>query len=192
MNNNRKNTGFTLIEAMITIAVLGILLSIAVPSFSKMIERNRLSSGTNEFIGALRLARSEAVTRSIPMTICVSNNGTSCSTTLDDYAKGWVIFSDCNKDGVITTATVTTCDFDGDGTNDKDIIIKVHNGLKQLVIKGDSTTEDKFTYEFSGRPATPNINFKIGKDASSLKKKLTIAITGRVKLCSKGETGCTF
>lgn len=191
MNNNRNNAGFTLIEAMITIAVLGILLSIAIPSFSKMIERNRIASATNEFMGALMLARSEAATRSIPMSICVSEDGVSCNTTLDDYSKGWVIFSDCNKDGVISSA-VTTCDFDGDGTNDKDIIVKVYDGLKQLVIVGNANSEDKFTYKFSGRPATLNASFKIGKDASSLVKKLTIAITGRIKLCSKGETGCTL
>ena len=192
MNNNRNNLGFTLIEVIVTISVLGILLSIAVPSFSKMIERNRVSTGTNEFISALMLTRSEAVTRSLPMSLCVSSNGTTCNAALDDYSKGWLIFSDCDKDGAVTT-TVTTCDFDGDGTNDKDIILKVHNGFEKLLIVGSTTSaKDKFTYEFSGRPSGNNVNFKIGIDASSLQKKLTVAITGRVKLCSKGETGCTF
>ena len=178
-------------EVMVTIAVLGILLSIAVPSFSKMIERNHLSSGTNEFMGALMLARSEAVTRSIPMSICVSDDGMSCNTSLEDYSKGWIIFSDCNSDGGIS-AVATTCDIDGNGTNDKDTIVKVHDGFDQLLIMGSANGKDRFTYDFSGRPVTLAVNFKIGKNASALAKKLTVAITGRVKLCSKGETGCTL
>ena len=192
MNNNRNNTGFTLIEMMVTITVAAILLGIAVPSFSKMIERNRLSTGVNEFMGALMIARSEAVNRSLPVSICVSDDGASCDTSLDNYAKGWIIFSDCNKDGLISTV-VTTCDFDGDGTNDKDMIINTHDGLDKLLIVGNTTAEkDKFTYEFNGRPSVFNINYKIGKDSASLTKKLSISITGKVKLCTKGETGCTF
>ena len=189
--NNNTHRGFTLIEAVVTIAVLGILLSIAIPSFSKMIERNRIASGTNEFRTALMLARSEAVTRSIPMTICVSDDGSSCNSTLKDYAKGWIIFSDCNKDGSIDT-TVTTCDFDADGTNDKDTLINVNNGFKKLsIIAGVASQKDSFSYEFSGRPAGSNARFYIGPDASNKVNKLTIAITGRVKSCEVGTTGCS-
>ncbi|MCK5813076.1 MAG: GspH/FimT family pseudopilin [Cocleimonas sp.] len=187
---NKHHHGFTLIEAMVTIAVAGILLSIAIPSFSKMIERNRISSATNEFMAAMMLTRSEAVTRTIPISICASDTGTSCNGALDNYAKGWVIFSDCNMDGLIT-ATVTNCDFDGNGTNDKDAIIKVNNGAKKLlIIGGNATTKDRFTYRVSGRPSTLGASFSIGADSSNLKKKLTVALTGRVKLCTIGESGC--
>lgn len=191
MKKNKNHHGFTLIEAIVTIAVAGILLSIAIPSFSKMIERNRISSATNEFMAAMMLTRSEAVTRTIPISICTSDDGASCSDTLNNYAKGWVIFSDCNLDGLITT-TVTSCDFDGDGTNDKDRIIKVNNGSKKLsIIGGDAVTEDKFTYRVSGRPnILLGTSFRIGPNSSTLKKKLTVALTGRVKLCTIGHSGC--
>jgi type IV fimbrial biogenesis protein FimT len=191
MNNNRNNNGFTLIEAMITIAVVSILLSIAIPSFSKMIERNRISSAMSEFMAAMMLTRSEAVTRTIPVSICPSDTGTSCNTILDNYAKGWVIFSDCDADGVIDMAT-TTCDFDGDGTNDKDMVINVHNGFKKLLILGSSKAVDKFTYDISGRPwGAALANFRIGADSSHFKKKITVAVTGRLKTCRlKDATHC--
>ena len=55
--------GFTLIELMVTLTVMAILLSIAAPSFTSLMAANRMSTQTNEFIGALNLARSEAVRR---------------------------------------------------------------------------------------------------------------------------------
>jgi type IV fimbrial biogenesis protein FimT len=191
MNTIRKKKGFTLIEAMVTIAVAGILLSIGIPSFSKMIERNRISSASSEFMSAMMLTRSEAVTRTIPTSLCASDTGTSCDGTLDNYAKGWIIFSDCNGDGAIDT-TVTTCDFDGDGSNDKDIIINVHNGFKQLTIEGSTGVKYKYTYAVSGRPFAAGLSsFSVGRDATHFKKKLTVSITGRLKTCKlKTNTQC--
>lgn len=187
-NKNKKSDGFTLIEAMITVAVASILLSIAIPSFSQMIERNRISSATNEFMAALMLTRSEAVTRTIPISICASDTGTVCNAALNDYAKGWVIFSDCNSNGQFDA--ITNCDFDGDGTNDKDSVINVHHGFDKLLIGGSGNAADKFTYGISGRPAIiPLPNFIIGRDNVTIKKKITIALTGRVKVCSTKDNG---
>jgi len=55
--------GFTLIEVMMVVAVLGIMLALAVPSFTAMGNRNKLSSSANDLIIALLSARSEAVKR---------------------------------------------------------------------------------------------------------------------------------
>lgn len=57
----RQWRGFTLLELMIVIVVLGVLLSIAVPSFKEMSDRNKLTATTNDLIMALLSARSEAV-----------------------------------------------------------------------------------------------------------------------------------
>lgn len=53
--------GFTLIELMITLVVLAIFLSIAAPSFTRLMERSRVTSETNNFIGLFQIARAEAV-----------------------------------------------------------------------------------------------------------------------------------
>lgn len=73
-------SGFTILELMITVAVLAILLGIAVPSFSQMIRQNRLATQTNDLLTATAVARSEAVKRGSRITLCPAN-GNNCSGT---------------------------------------------------------------------------------------------------------------
>lgn len=88
--------GFTLIELMVTLTVLAIVLGLAAPSLASLLASNRISTQTNEFIGALNLARSEAVRRGQPVTLLAA---------ADNYSQGWTVFPDANGNGAAASAT---------------------------------------------------------------------------------------
>jgi len=67
--NKKQSLGFTLTELMITVAIIGILSSIAVPSFQDMIERNRLKEAVEGLKSDLMFARTEAIKRSTDVTV---------------------------------------------------------------------------------------------------------------------------
>lgn len=85
-----KRNGFTLIELMITVAIVGILLVVAIPSFSQTIRNNRLTTNINELVASLNFARSEAVKRNYA--VSVRKTGTY-------WESGWIIFADINGNG---------------------------------------------------------------------------------------------
>jgi type IV fimbrial biogenesis protein FimT len=69
MKGMKKLRGFTLIELMITLAVMAILITAALPSFNEFIKNNRLTTQANDFIAAMNLARSEAIKRGASINI---------------------------------------------------------------------------------------------------------------------------
>jgi type IV fimbrial biogenesis protein FimT len=71
--------GFTLIELLVTIAVLAILIAAAVPSFTSLINANRLSTQANEMVATLQMARSEAVRLNTSVVVCRSTDGATCA-----------------------------------------------------------------------------------------------------------------
>lgn len=103
MKNSRLQ-GFTLIELMIVIAIVAILSALAFPNFRTMMLNNRLASATNNLIADLALARAESARQGKRVTLCISSNGTSCSTTGTAWEGGRITFVDETTSG--TTGTV--------------------------------------------------------------------------------------
>ena len=88
----KKNTGFTLLELLITVTLISIVMAIGVPSMRDFIKNDRLSTQINTLVGHLAYARSEAVLRHVPVIVCASSTLTSCNSS--DWAEGWIIFVD--------------------------------------------------------------------------------------------------
>ena len=78
--------GFTLVELMITVAIMVIIATIGVPSFNSIINTNRLQGPANEVLAAMNFARAEAVRRNNTVIVCKANTAFSaCSTGTSDW-----------------------------------------------------------------------------------------------------------
>ena len=85
--------GFTLIELMVTVAVVAILAMVAVPSFSEAMLSNKLAGYANNFVASALLARSEAIKRNATVTLCRSADPyTSCANS-GSWQQGWIVMS---------------------------------------------------------------------------------------------------
>ncbi len=144
-----KNTGFTLIELMAVVAVIGVMAAIGMPSLQNFITNNRISAEANNFVADIAFARSEAINRGATVTICpspIAPNSTppyACSGSTD-WSIGRFIYVDT---GVIGT-------FDG-----SDVVLRVReagNGVTlasasgtlssiQITATGNSNQQDTMT-----------------------------------------------
>lgn len=94
MGSSRSAAGFTLIELMVVIAILAIVLSIGVPSFTNMVKNNRLTSAANDMVAMLQFARSEAVRR---------GRNVQVSAVSGDVEQGLMVWFDDNGNGSYDT-----------------------------------------------------------------------------------------
>jgi type IV fimbrial biogenesis protein FimT len=148
----KKYSGFTLAELMITLAIVGILLMVGVPSLKTFMQGNRLIAASNELISALHVARSEAVKLNSRVSICESSNGKSCSNS-GSWKNGWIVFVDANGDLVNTGAPCAAVN--------TDCLLRIHDGYNdtQLTIAGvdaNAATINSFTFSSRGLPKAVN------------------------------------
>ncbi|WP_257386719.1 GspH/FimT family pseudopilin [Tahibacter caeni] len=88
----RSELGFSLIELVITLAVLSIGLAVALPMFRSVIRNTAVSGQTNDLVTALAMARSEAVRRGLQVAVVAASGGS-------DWSSGWRVVADDNRDG---------------------------------------------------------------------------------------------
>lgn len=102
----RAVRGFTLIEAMVTLAVAAVLASVAIPSFVSLAQRFRLNSVSSSLGASLQWARSEAIKANVDVIVCASNAaGSNCTSSTNWGVNGWLICYDANADGSCDAST---------------------------------------------------------------------------------------
>lgn len=76
----RKTSGFTLIELMVVIAIVGILIAVAAPSFTESIARRRLEGVANELSADLQYAKSQATSVNANVSLVTTAHGYTVGT----------------------------------------------------------------------------------------------------------------
>src|SRR6056297_3111798 len=85
-------SGFTVMELLLAIAVLAIVTTLALPAFTQFIQNNRLAAEANEMVASFQFARSEALKRGVPVQVCSSSNGRGCDG--GNWEQGWIAMAD--------------------------------------------------------------------------------------------------
>lgn len=163
--------GFTLIELMVTIAILAIIGMYAGPMVTRMMSTNRVAMQTNDFTAGLKQARSEAIRRGQPVAIRAEPAGNG-----DYVAAGWTIFTDQNADG--TPQSPAT---EADGT-----VVRVTDASPGTITvrRVDRAGLGPFTY-----PASPLDATLQGRLVFTARGANATNVDAFFKICDSAQTG---
>ena len=87
-------------ELMIGIAVMGVLLGVAVPTFRQFSLNNSVTAAQNDLVTSFSVARSEALRRNRPVSVCASTDGAACGDATM-WKTGWIAFTDRGTAGTV-------------------------------------------------------------------------------------------
>ncbi len=178
-------TGFTLIELIVTIAIAGILLALAIPSFREITLNNQRASRVNEFVAALNYARGQALALRTDVVMCRTRSNAAAVPVCGEgegWEAGWIVFADRDNSRTPT---------DGDAIADanEDGVVNVEDGVilrrRDALIPATEMARDA-DMRFSIRSSAAAIDPLIAFDASG-----TSAVgigTGTYSVCDqRGE-----
>lgn len=177
-----KQSGTTLLELMVVLAVSAILLTIAIPGFASLASNSRLTSATNELVSALHLARSEAIKRNSRTTLCKSTNGLACSDS-GGWHQGWMVFHDANSNATLDAG--------------EEVILYQAALTAEIRLAGNEPVSQYVSYSSIGATQMVSGAFQAGtftvcqhSSVENAGRKIIISSTGRVRTTKAVLASC--
>ena len=194
----KKNTGFTLIELMVTLVIVGTLVVAGGPLLSTTLQGGQMVASTNELVSAIHITRSSAIKFNRKVTICVSSDGATCLNS-NKWQQGWIAFVDANGDRIGTGAACSaTTDINSD------CLLRVHDKIDddRLTITGihdsNSSNIQWLTFTSRGLPKAGSASrsgiFSVcafEKGSSEVASRaVVLSIPGRVRISENATVTC--
>jgi len=157
-----KIRGFTLIELIIVTVIIAVIAVVAIPGFVGMNRGHQMTTVANGFIGAINLARTEAITRGDTVRVTAVGG---------DWDDGYVIWIDLNGNGSLNETT----------TDSNEVIAK-QEAMEDHVVFTANTGTTELQFSASGF-ANAAVTFSIcSTDTSVSGRAIGVLLTGRTRL----------
>jgi type IV fimbrial biogenesis protein FimT len=178
--------GFTLIELLVVVTIAAILMALAVPSFHTLLVKRSVQGAALALVSDLRFARSEALRRSSPVSVCslAANSTSTCSGAPANWANGWMVFADPSNRGTRDAG---------------EEIVRVEQAPTNIVsiqgaIPPPNSDLSVITFEANGWAKLANQTFIFTPSGSVPANTVRIVCTslqGRVRLLAEGASACS-
>jgi len=160
--------GVTLLEMMITLAILAIVLTVVAPSMQTFLIKNRITAEINEVSGIIQYARHLAIDEQTNVVVCPSANFEGCGTNWNNPK---IVFIDANADGNRSLG--------------EDLLVTTSKASDSTKITGPNTN-----IHFNG-PGAASQSFSIqicpSNDDETYARALSVSLQGRVKVSSDAD-----
>lgn len=167
----KHERGVTLFELMIVIAIVAIIALIGIPAMNASLENASVRTVSTDFTASLNYARTEAIKRDTPVSICPSQdtvNYTSCGTAAD-WTNGWITFIDPAGDGTLTAENR----------------LEIRDSFNNVLM---TTTAARITYQGRGFVSAGATNYTIRGVSASVNyaRLIELSTTGRSRVTEGG------
>ena len=165
-----RSRGFTLIELMVTVAVAAILVTIALPSFSGVMEKFRARRATETMAASMFLAKSEAIKRNTPVRVVFTSSNSGAT-----WCYGLTTANTCD------CTTANSCKLD-----DAESVV-TSTQFKGISLANPATGSVFSFNPLRGTVNAGNVQFK--SDKLGYQSRAVLSPFGRVTTCSAAGTG---
>lgn len=166
-----QQRGFTFIELMASLSIVGILMGLAWPSLSEFAERNRVAAAHNLLITGIAQARASAVNFGKQAVVCPSEDGRGCRPG-GQWQGGWIVFVDHNGNGEL------------DGV---DTLVRFQSGGVASLRVQSGASRPKIRFLANGRSAGTNLSIRICGADSKVRSAIVLNTGGRARQAQPAE-----
>ncbi len=199
----RNQLGLSLLEVVIAVAVAGLLLSLAVPSFQAMQARRAVAAAIATIESDFALARSEAIRQGHSVTICSSSTAgqflADAASGDDDWTTGWIIYAQPTTSGTSsssssnstssTSSTAPSTAPSAPPSSTASSPLRVQGGLAG--IKSITATDNQFTFRPTGLGKSTSERIVITPQADATQARwLCMSTAGRLRVAPEGAKSC--
>jgi prepilin-type N-terminal cleavage/methylation domain-containing protein len=123
--------GFSLLETLVVASIAGTLAAVTIPNLSGAVNAHRLQGGLRTSVGAIRVARSAAISRNIRGRVTVSDDGKTLTVEVERAGTGWTAIGTPRMlDGGVSVASVSPANgllFNSQGTVTNGVTVTLQN-----------------------------------------------------------------